>query len=862
MNKIKRLLSLMIAGMMAMSMMTTTVHAEEGGQQGFYEETNAYALKYQLYLRGNDDVYTFEYASPYNPEMTYEHMNETYTDRTGMSGLYNVNDISSYVQVYCVDQYTSIPSKGFYKRMNLEDSDYYSEDAAGLLRSIVLNGFPKVDLKELASAAGVKELTLGEAIAATQLAIWKASYGDQLIVEEFVGQIEYWSAKYKGQFRYETESNAEIVNGYAVEANKEIISQNIEAVYNYLMSLEPTAPQEKAVSTASFIDWDKNPSMVDNGDGTYDITVSATVSVVENEGDALTLSAVLGNYFTTVDLENGEQQIDLTIKGVPANVAQGKITLAIDGSQTVEDVYMFEVEGGREVAQRRIGYTGIQLPVHAEVTIEPERIINFWKTTKVNVRKDSDGNPIYDRLALSGIVFDLFFVAGLDDYVSGKVILPETIDVGSLGDSRYHYPDYTVTTDEEGKATVNLSKSGLPDGVYVVREREHVAIEEPVKPFYIMIPTTNASGDGWEYEITIEPKNTVVVGPEIKKDVIEIEKEESTNEEQRFSVPAGEEFTWIVRGGIPADIKDGKKYVISDTLDYRLTYAEDLVVKVEEATAEANNSVSDGDVLVENKDYTLTVSKGTVTVEEVKEDIKELKIELTAAGMSKVAKLVGDAHADYEIRVYFNTIIDGDVAPNMGHDIPNQATLKYINSVNFEYDSESDIPEVYTCGINLYKYDAKDATQALEGAVFKLAKQVEQSTEGATPLVTKEGTIYVVYEDFYTAIDPNTGELAAKADVVTTTSGGEAMLYGLAQGTYYLVEIQAPSGYNLLSYPVVVTLNESSHLNNNTVKVANSNQFELPETGGIGTTIFTVSGMMMLAAAVVVLVMKKKKEEV
>lgn len=87
------------------------------------------------------------------------------------------------------------------------------------------------------------------------------------------------------------------------------------------------------------------------------------------------------------------------------------------------------------------------------------------------------------------------------------------------------------------------------------------------------------------------------------------------------------------------------------------------------------------------------------------------------------------------------------------------------------------------------------------------------------------------------------------------------MLYGLEAGTYYLVEIQAPSGYNLLSYPLAVTLDESSHLADNAVKVANSNQFQLPSTGGIGTTIFTVSGMMMLAAAVVVLVMKKKREE-
>ena len=44
------------------------------------------------------------------------------------------------------------------------------------------------------------------------------------------------------------------------------------------------------------------------------------------------------------------------------------------------------------------------------------------------------------------------------------------------------------------------------------------------------------------------------------------------------------------------------------------------------------------------------------------------------------------------------------------------------------------------------------------------------------------------------------------------------------------------------------------------VEVANSNTFKLPETGGIGTTIFSVGGVLLIAAAVVILIMKKKNE--
>ena len=91
---------------------------------------------------------------------------------------------------------------------------------------------------------------------------------------------------------------------------------------------------------------------------------------------------------------------------------------------------------------------------------------------------------------------------------------------------------------------------------------------------------------------------------------------------------------------------------------------------------------------------------------------------------------------EYEVRVYFNAKIDEDAS--VGEAILNQATLNYTNSVNFKYETESDEPYVYTCGINIYKHDAKDSNKALEGAKFKLAKVVDKDTEGATPLVTKD----------------------------------------------------------------------------------------------------------------------------
>ena len=102
----------------------------------------------------------------------------------------------------------------------------------------------------------------------------------------------------------------------------------------------------------------------------------------------------------------------------------------------------------------------------------------------------------------------------------------------------------------------------------------------------------------------------------------------------------------------------------------------------------------------------------------------------------------------------------------------------------------------------------------------------------------------------------------AEATVKTTDVNGAAEFENIANGTYYLVEIKAPTGYNLLTDPVEVVVTASKDDNGNVIDipatVENSTGSELPSTGGMGTTLFYVVGSLMMATAVVVLVAKKK----
>lgn len=104
---------------------------------------------------------------------------------------------------------------------------------------------------------------------------------------------------------------------------------------------------------------------------------------------------------------------------------------------------------------------------------------------------------------------------------------------------------------------------------------------------------------------------------------------------------------------------------------------------------------------------------------------------------------------------------------------------------------------------------------------------------------------------------------AALATVYTTDANGAAEISGLAAGTYYLLEIEAPQGYNVLTDAQPVTLKKGvdddkvDHLLM-TAQVANNKGTILPSTGGMGTVAFAVIGLIVMAGAAITLIIKKR----
>lgn len=182
----------------------------------------------------------------------------------------------------------------------------------------------------------------------------------------------------------------------------------------------------------------------------------------------------------------------------------------------------------------------------------------------------------------------------------------------------------------------------------------------------------------------------------------------------------------------------------------------------------------------------------------------------------------------------------------------NKAEFKY-NDVTVPGTREK---EVYSGQITIEKVDANDKTKKLKGAKFVVIDQASKDTTG------------VKYLKYDATANNNKGAFDWKdkltdATVYETGDDGTVAISGLAAGTYYLLEIEAPKGYNVLTAAQPVTLTKGKEANNvdhllATPKVENVQGTILPSTGGMGTVAFAVVGLIVMAGAAVTLIIKKR----
>lgn len=201
---------------------------------------------------------------------------------------------------------------------------------------------------------------------------------------------------------------------------------------------------------------------------------------------------------------------------------------------------------------------------------------------------------------------------------------------------------------------------------------------------------------------------------------------------------------------------------------------------------------------------------------------------------------INDAKNRFEIEMEFAT-------PTKAYDeIIIEYTVKVteagVNEITNKAEIEenpgvSDEDKANNGGFELTKQDEQG--QTLEGAQFKLYSDENCNTEVF---------LYNAGNHYRPAVD---GETAV------TIVAGTAAIKGLGEGTYYLKETEAPAGY-VMDYTVHTVTIDPDATSVVQITVTNVKGDELPETGGMGTTVLYIMGGLMVAGAAVLLITKKR----
>lgn len=346
----------------------------------------------------------------------------------------------------------------------------------------------------------------------------------------------------------------------------------------------------------------------------------------------------------------------------------------------------------------------------------------------------------------------------------------------------------------------------------------------------------------------------------VKGSSLTIDKDVAEDADTSYSI--GDTVEYVINADIPSypDGATNTKFQIGDLLSEGLTLnTGSIVVKVGNTT------------LTENTDYTLN-TKATAEY--------TFRIDLVYNSVAEKAAVASATQVTVE---YTATVNENAFATDA---LGNDAFLGFTNDPFNDEDSDKNTTEkdVYTYGFIINKKAESDKTTAVK-ATFSVFDS-QNADRAALQFVSVEEGVY----------RPYLAETDNATDIVTelaTTDGGKLEIQGVDLGTYYLKEVATEAGYVLPENDFTVTLTDADgngilddatiagvQINKkDTVAVVAASKnatpdlaefdvynvssddagFDLPVTGGMGTMLFTIAGILLMGGAVALVVVAVRK---
>lgn len=298
----------------------------------------------------------------------------------------------------------------------------------------------------------------------------------------------------------------------------------------------------------------------------------------------------------------------------------------------------------------------------------------------------------------------------------------------------------------------------------------------------------------------------------------------------------------ILNGGSTVEQTTAK---IGDTVNFQIKFnATNYVTKDRQTKQIVSYTIEDTPTALKiNQDSVLVKVAGQDITAKVAKTFEGGKMKLVLTWVADNNKTIYNSPS--EVVITYSAVVTKDAKEGQA---TNSATIGY---------NTSDAPDATptpvnptqpteTTNITTHRFTLKktnDASDTLTGAEFKLYDAENNGTEIKVVKET-EGVYRVAQADEQGVI----------------IEAGEVVIKGLKHSTtYYLEEIKAPNGYNVLTERKAVTVSED---NNARADVVNKKGAVLPNTGAIGTTLFYLIGSILLLVALVYTISKRRMNSI
>ena len=433
----------------------------------------------------------------------------------------------------------------------------------------------------------------------------------------------------------------------------------------------------------------------------------------------------------------------------------------------------------------------------------------------------------------------------------------------------------------ETDAAGHTSAENLGQGLYLVVEtRVPENVTSTCNPFFVSLPMTTVDGTGWNYDVTVYPKNQTG-NPTLEKTVRESKNSTGKNSGSLTDIGDGYAHT------ATASVGDVVDYQIISTLPTITSKATSLSEYTYVDTMSKGIRYNKQDVVIEffkdagctDKITTWAEDSGKFTVT-YDDTANTMTIRMTEAGLTEINESesvytdsVKRGYSDCTMRITYAATLTADA--QMGDkDNPNDVVLTWKRTNTTYFDALEDCCHVYTYGIDVLKQFSDNG-----GKVQNVKFLLHNDTDDVYVIAEQKDGVYYAK-----------GFAAKKADATTfvPNAQGHVVVKGLEDDTYSLTETATDKGYILLKEAVKIVIKTSENgaceqcgaklltatgtVNGKDISMTEGNAivpltvinnpgFDLPKTGGYGTWMFTIGGVGLLGVAAFIVVKFRKRNE-